>query len=173
MKHFVYITTNIINGKQYVGDHSTDNLNDTYLGSGKPYFQKAIRKYGRKNFKKEILEYFNTKEEAFNAQEKYIQEYNTLSPNGYNISPKGGYGISKSYLSEETKRKISESHLGKKCKEETKIKIGKIHSGKILSEETKRKISEALKGNKIWLGKHHTIKTKNKISNSLKIYNQN
>jgi len=33
MKHYTYITTNLINGKQYVGDHSTDNLNDEYLGS--------------------------------------------------------------------------------------------------------------------------------------------
>jgi len=73
MIHFVYITTNLINGKQYVGDHSTNDLNDGYLGSGRPYLQRALRQYGKQNFKKEILEVFPSKKEAFNAQEKYIK----------------------------------------------------------------------------------------------------
>ena len=87
--NFVYITTNLLNGKQYVGDHSTDNKNDTYLGSGRPYFSRAVKADGKENFKREILEFFSTKKEAFDAQEKYIIQFNTLSPNGYNISPKG------------------------------------------------------------------------------------
>ena len=33
--NYVYITTNLENKKQYVGDHSTNNINDGYLGSGK------------------------------------------------------------------------------------------------------------------------------------------
>jgi hypothetical protein len=107
--HFVYITTNLKNGRQYVGDHSTDNLNDGYLGSGRPYFQRALNKFGKENFQKEILEFFETKEEAFKAQEKYINEYNTLSPNGYNISPKGGH-MFKGSMSESTKKKIGEAN---------------------------------------------------------------
>jgi group I intron endonuclease len=87
---FVYITTNLLNGKQYVGDHSSNNIeNDIYLGSGS-YFKNALNEYGRENFKREILEFFDTKEKAFKAQEKYIKQYNTLAPNGYNISPTGG-----------------------------------------------------------------------------------
>ena len=44
MLHFVYITTNLINGKQYVGDHSTNNLEkDKYLGSGKTTLKFAIK----------------------------------------------------------------------------------------------------------------------------------
>jgi len=75
---YVYITTNTINGKQYVGDHSTDNIEkDNYLGGGS-YLNAAIKKYGKIYFKKEILENFETKKEAFNAQEKYIIQYNTL-----------------------------------------------------------------------------------------------
>jgi len=115
--HYVYITTNVITGKQYVGDHTTSNLNDEYLGSGK-YFQNALKKYGKQNFKKEILEHFNTKEESFNAQEKYIKEYNTLIPNGYNISIKGGYGIPGSFLNEDTKNKIRKSQTGIKKKQQ-------------------------------------------------------
>ena len=96
MKHYVYITTNLVNGKQYVGDHSTNKLDDNYLGSGALLFKK-LNEYKRENFKKEILEFFDTKQEAFNAQEKYINEYKTLVPNGYNISPTGGVGIPGSF----------------------------------------------------------------------------
>jgi len=104
--HFIYLTTNTENGKQYVGDHSTykENFDPYYIGSGRPYFKNAIKKYGRQNFKREILEFFDTKKEAFDAQEKYIQHYNTLVPNGYNISPKGGMNVS-GCCSEETTRK--------------------------------------------------------------------
>ncbi len=45
--NYVYVTTNLINGAQYVGDHSTNNLNDDYLGSGK-YLFRSIKKYKKK-----------------------------------------------------------------------------------------------------------------------------
>lgn len=55
---YVYIITNLINGKQYVGDHlsycTDETHNDTYFGSGK-IIMRAIKKYGKENFKKEIL----------------------------------------------------------------------------------------------------------------------
>jgi len=82
MKHFVYITTNLITNKQYIGDHSTNSLDDGYLGSGMA-IKNSIKKHVKKSFQKEILEFFNTKQEAFDAQEKYINEFNTLYPNGY------------------------------------------------------------------------------------------
>ena len=47
--NFVYITTNIVNGKQYVGSHGTNNLNDGYLGSGQA-LHLAFEKYGKGNF---------------------------------------------------------------------------------------------------------------------------
>ncbi len=47
--NFVYITTNLINGKQYIGDHSTNNLDDHYLGGG-VYLNRSI-----KNMVKKIL----------------------------------------------------------------------------------------------------------------------
>ena len=173
--NYVYLTTNLINGKQYVGDHSTNNLNDHYLGSG-IYFDKAILKYGKENFSKQILEQFNTKECSFDAQEKYINEYNTLIPNGYNISPKGGSKYQGS-CSEETKKKLSKIWKGRKHSEESKLKMGRPgrkHSeeskkkmsesqkGKIISEETKKKMSESHKG--ILKGRKASNETKNKLS---------
>lgn len=163
--NFVYITTNLINGKQYIGDHSTDDLNSHkskyYLGSGRPYLERAIKEYKRKNFKREILEFFDTKQEAFNAQEKYIQQYNTLVPNGYNISPKGGHDVIGG-VSEETKQKISQKLKGVKHSEERRKNESLGQKGKIpwnkdkktgpLSEEHKKLISKNGKGLKRKVG---------------------
>ena len=166
--NFTYLTTNLINGKQYIGDHSTEDLNcyktKNYIGSG-IHLQKAFKKGGRENFKREILEQFLSKKEAFNAQEKYIIQFNTLTPNGYNISPKGGLHIS-GCNSEETKRKIGEANKislkGRKVSEEVKRKISISNIGHIVSEETKRKIGEA---NKISLkGKKRSEESKQKQS---------
>ena len=123
--HYVYLTTNLITGEQYVGDH-TINIKEKkyYQGSGK-YLARAIKKYGEPNFFKEILEWFETRQEAFNSQEKYIKQFNTLVPNGYNISPKGGLGVSGCH-SEETKIRMGKAQkgnhywLGKNHTEETK-----------------------------------------------------
>lgn len=105
--NFAYVTTNLVNGKQYVGDHSTNNMNDRYLGSGIA-IKNAINEYGRCNFSREILANFETHKEAFESQEIYIKEYNTLTPNGYNISPKGGLCVKECH-SLETREKISNS----------------------------------------------------------------
>lgn len=130
--NFVYLTTNLLNGKQYIGDHSTNDLNSSksknYKGSGHPYLNNAFKFYERKNFKREILEFFNTKKEAFDAQEKYIKEYNTLYPNGYNISPTGGVGV-KGCCSEETKEKIRKANKGRKHSEQSCKNMGISHLG--------------------------------------------
>jgi hypothetical protein len=101
------------------------------MGSGTALHE-AYKKYGKKKFQKEILEFFNTKEEAFLAQEKWINEYNTLSPNGYNISPKGGLHI-RGCHSKETIEKIRKNNIGK-------------NNGKTHSQKSKMAISEGLTG---------------------------
>ena len=52
--HYLYKITNTTNGKIYLGIHSTDNLDDGYFGSGTA-FKKAITKYGKDNFIKDVL----------------------------------------------------------------------------------------------------------------------
>jgi group I intron endonuclease len=142
--NFVYITTNLINGKQYIGDHSTNNLVDNYTGSGK-LINRAIKKYGKKNFKTEILEQLDTKEEAFNLQEKYITEYNTLQPNGYNISPMGGSKYQGS-CSKQTRKILSRSHTGKKHTKEARNKISEALRQRKRKPETSKKNSDKQKG---------------------------
>ena len=50
----IYKTTNLINKKIYIGQDTKNNPN--YLGSGK-YFKYALKKYGKENFSKEIIEF--------------------------------------------------------------------------------------------------------------------
>lgn len=59
--HFIYKTTNLLNGKYYLGMHSTSNLDDGYMGSGKR-LRYSINKYGKDNHVVEILEYLETRE---------------------------------------------------------------------------------------------------------------
>lgn len=192
-KYFIYSTTNLITGKKYIGFHSTNNINDHYLGSGKALLD-SFKKYNRDNFQREILEFINKEDNHLEYEEKYIKKYNTLVPNGYNISPKGGLGI-KGSLSEESKSKISKSNkgrqtwLGKKHSEKTKQKISKNTDvkgdknpfyGKTHSEESLKKIreksgrnyakSEEHKKNigKSHLGLKHSDKTKIKIGKKSK-----
>lgn len=155
----------MLDGKQYIGDHSTDNIDDGYLGSG-VYLQRAIKKLGKNSFKREILEFFDDKLSAVNSQEKYILMYDTLSPKGYNISPKGGYGMPGSFLSEESKKKIGEKNkLNLKGRKQTPEFIAKrtaSFKGQKRSKETCKNISESLKGHKF------TIEAIDKIKNTLK-----
>ena len=141
MKNFVYITTNLINGKQYVGSHNGQK--EGYMGSG-VLILKAIKKYGPKNFRREILEENLSIEESRLNEEKYIKKYNTLQPNGYNISPTGGLGIYGCH-SENTKRKIGNSNRGKKRSVKTrqlmaKKAIGRKNNQKYFSEDEKHVI---------------------------------
>jgi len=166
--HFVYVTINLVDGKKYIGDHSTNKLEDGYLGSG-IRISNAIKKYGKENFKRKILEFFDNKEEAFKSQYKWINEYNSLSPNGYNISPKGGHYMTGS-VSEETKKKMSELKIGKKripFTEEHKKNIKESSIGKIIKDSTRLKISKANKGNQSHKGYMHSEESRDKIKLSI------
>jgi|GEM_PF-1725876 hypothetical protein len=160
MYHFVYITTNLITGKQYIGDHSSLVIDDNYLGSG-DYLKLSIKKHGRKNFKREILEFFPEKIKAFEAQSRYIQKYNTLYPNGYNISPLGGHNV-RGCMSRETIEKIS-----RKNKKHPNIIFAM--KNRIVSDETRQKMSKSKKGKTPWnKNGHHTEEAKQKMSKSKK-----
>lgn len=62
MYYGLYKITNLVNGKMYIGQHVTDNLDDGYMGSGK-LMKRALSKYGAENFRKEWLGFYEDEEE--------------------------------------------------------------------------------------------------------------
>lgn len=88
--YYIYLTTNLVNGKKYIGQHY-GSVDDRYLGSG-VLLTKAVEKYGRENFEKEVLE-ICTKEELDEKEKYWIKKYNALeSEDFYNLSEGGQKG---------------------------------------------------------------------------------
>jgi group I intron endonuclease len=171
----IYILKNKLNEKYYIGQTAKSfkirfrqhQISHSYIG-------RSLRKNGINNFDKLILE--NIPEEELDYWEQhYIQECNSIYPNGYNFQT-GGHN--NHHLHEETKKKLSEAHKGKNTwakgkplteehkrkisealmgrantwqknvslSKETKERISEINKGRIVTEETRRKISKANKG---------------------------
>lgn len=91
MNFIVYKTTNLINGRFYVGVHGTSDINvfDGYIGSGN-LIKAAIKRYGAHNFRREILiNCFDDEEEAYSI-ESLLVKTNKEDPRSYNLRVGGG-----------------------------------------------------------------------------------
>ena len=139
----IYRLTNKINGKMYHGQTIMDL--DIRWGKyrrldceGQPKLYNALKKYGPDNFTFEAIDCADNQVQLDAKEVDHIAKTDSMN-NGYNTEP-GGHGGK--LLSEETKRKISESKKGSK-----NAMFGKpsARRGCILSEETKRKMSESIK----------------------------
>jgi hypothetical protein len=111
---YLYKITNLLTNKIYIGCHQTNNIDDNYMGSGL-YIKRAYKLHGMQNFKKEILEFFNTAKEMFQAEAKIVNEEFVKNENTYNLScgGKGGYKSEKIYNSPERSTKIRNACLNK------------------------------------------------------------
>lgn len=85
MYHYFYKITNKLNNHYYYGIHSTDNTNDGYMGSGRK-LRRAINKYGIENFEKEIIKFFETREECAKYEQLIVNEKLVLENDCYNIA---------------------------------------------------------------------------------------
>jgi hypothetical protein len=90
MFYTVYKITNLINSKIYIGVHKTDNLNDRYMGSGNNIIR-AIKKYGKENFKKEYLAIFENEIDMFKMESMLVNDEFIKNEYSYNIK-NGGLG---------------------------------------------------------------------------------
>lgn len=188
MYGYIYKTTNLINGKVYIGQHKSQNLKDNYLGSGK-LLRKAINKYGINNFVKEIICICDNKNELNEKEIYWIEYYNSRNLKlGYNITEGGSGGDTFTGISEEARKirinKLKKNSFILNCSEEEKHLIAlkiwekRIENGNIKhSKETILKLSASHKGHKpskesIEKGintkrlhnYHHSEETKKKIS---------
>ena len=126
--NIIYKTTNNITQEYYVGRHSTDNLEDGYLGSGKK-FKDSLLKYGKENFTIQRLDFFKTKEELINREEEMVNESLIKDKKSLNIK-KGGNGGG--FVNDEHKKKfILRAIITKKFKLPKKKKIIKTRIIKI------------------------------------------
>ncbi len=165
MVYLIYITTNLINGKKYIGSHLTSNINDNYLGSG-VILKKAIEKYGKSNFQREILAQLDNIGDMKELEEYYIEYYNAYNSNLFYNATKYAAGITKCTWGD----KISKSmmghtfNLGKTQSQDTKNKISKSNNGKTRSKEFKLNRSKQMLGNTCALGNKLSLETCNLIS---------
>lgn len=129
---FVYLWTNNITEKKYIGAH-IGKIDDGYIGSGK-YFRKAIEKYGMENFERKILYFeYESVENLWKKEFELINENNAVESEEYynlcNVSPKMikyVNGKIEKKLTEETKQKLSEIAKNRKPPSiETKKKMAK------------------------------------------------
>ena len=157
MVGYIYLIIDLTNWKKYVGQHHyhLEKLDSNYHGSG-TIISKIYKK--RPHTLKEVyLKTCYSQEELDEWEQYYINFYNTLSPNGYNLQEGGRGGVP----SEDARRKMSNAHkglcagekhpmFGKHHSDETKQKISKSHKGKPahnkgkpMSEKQKKKLREA------------------------------
>lgn len=171
---YIYITTNLLNDMQYIGQHSSSTFDKNYYGSGK-LIKQALSEYGRKNFKCEVIEWCSSYEELNEREIYWINYYEAdTSDKFYNLA----YGGSNSKYS---LRGENHPFYNKKHKPESLIKMSESKLGDKnpmfglhQSEETKQKIGDAQKGDKnhmygkheeaYWFNKNRDEETKKKIS---------
>lgn len=163
--HYIYKTTNVVNNKFYVGMHSTDNLIDGYIGSGKKLWY-SINKYGKENHKVEILEFYDSRKLLKEREKNLVNEDLLKDPMCMNLRFGGDGGLDG--LSDDSIKRIRKgaSDFMYKMwkdpkfinghKQRTAETLKKRHqrgevrydtfTGKQHSEETKKLMSEIRKG---------------------------
>lgn len=90
--HYFYRIENLIDGKFYYGIHSTNNIDDKYMGSGKR-LKDAMNLFGKENFIKEILKYFDSREKASEYEALMVTEELVHDKECYNVKCGGDYGL--------------------------------------------------------------------------------
>lgn len=148
---FIYKTTCLVNGKIYIGKHEGSE-SDNYLGSG-TVFEFALKKYGRKNFKREILRRCETLHELRIWEHVFIKKYHAQDSSiGYN---KADGDVNTSEYNPAKLPEVREKMLIKNRQTTRDPEYRKRHS-EIMKEYYKTHPAT-------FTGKHHSEKTKEKI----------
>jgi len=123
--YLIYKTTNILTGEYYIGKHATNDIYDSYLGSG-IILKHKIKKYGKECFSKEILHIFDNVTEMNNKEIEIITEDVVLDPMSYNLALGGMGGCIALFENNPNYHQIIE-----------KIKLSKVYLKEFYSELAK------------------------------------
>jgi hypothetical protein len=162
--HYLYKIVNIKNDKYYIGMHSTDNLDDGYMGGGKR-ITNSVRKHGKDSHTKEILEYFNDRESLRQREIELVNEDLLNDPMCMNLQPGGGGGL------------VNKNHMEKFTKAGAIAFSNKVKTDPNFRKELLEHISKILKKTHsegkvrydTFKDKHHTDDSKKLISEKNKI----
>lgn len=157
MYGYIYLTTNLINGKKYIGQHQ-GTFDTRYLGSGRLLWE-DIKRLGRDNFKCEPIEYCETKELLDKREVEFIEKYDAVENHRFYNVAEGGHGgrtlqeypTGKEHhwygrkQSEYQKQQVSKALKGKKRPLEVIAKLPQNQKGNRLSEEHKLKLGKKQK----------------------------
>lgn len=160
---FVYKITNAVNGKCYIGQTIHDVTHrwcEHRNQRGSTLVYNAIQKYGIENLLWEVIETVTSLDEL-NLREMYwIEHFNSISPNGYNLI---SGGLSK-VPCEETRRKISKSKMGKKAKpEHIELRTKGITAALQADPERLAKLIDVAGSKNPYYGKKHNEEVRAKI----------
>jgi len=156
--HYIYKTTCNITNKYYIGMHSTSNLEDGYLGSGKR-LRYSIRKYGKENHTKEILEFLPNRKELIIRETEFVDKVLLNDKLCMNLK-EGGQG---GFISKDHHKKMCEGS-SKWITERWKNEEFRNKMLVILSETSKKTFLEGKNKVPDFTGKHHSEKTKKLLS---------
>lgn len=185
---YIYKITNQISKKCYIGETKKSN---PYLrwnehkrkieqGIGCPALQDAVKKYGIENFKFEVL-IICFDEDRYRFEIEYIKKYNSIAPNGYNLTKGGeGGGFHGKKHSQQTIERISQV-IKQKYIDHPELKQQMSERQKIVmnNQEVRDKIKEGMLASEKWKSLKQNMKlcnrkpseeTKNKIRESVKSY---
>jgi len=150
--HYLYKTICKVNDKYYYGMHSTDNLDDGYLGSGQRLWH-SINKHGKENHVCEKLEFFETRKKLRIAESKLVDKTKLKDPMCMNLML-GGEGGFNTLEGARKGGQVAGKIIGERMKDPN------------YNKEIKQKFNKA--GQEWWKGKHHREESKKKISLSNK-----
>jgi hypothetical protein len=168
MHYYLYQITNNANGKIYVGVHKTTDINDGYMGSGK-VIRYAIAKHGIENFTKDILEFFENAELMYAREKEVVTDEFLLREDTYNLRRGGTGGFDYIRKSPQYKEWVSRGgHANRDTRTPKRTRALKLQA-----KRNQALIQNKIKENGgIWweparsfLGKRHTIATKELMSN--------
>ena len=158
--HYIYKITCLKNGRYYIGMHSTDNLEDGYMGGGKR-IKNSVKKHGKDAHRKEILEFFENRELLRQREIQIINEDLLNDPLCMNLQPGGGGG----FINEHHKKKCLDglsTYMKKLWKDPDYIE----KSSKRSSEYMKKRHSNGLIRYDTFTGRRHSENTINKMRES-------